>query len=100
MAPVLLLAEHPSPIYGVITFNSNVQITATCPVRTGRGKAYKKIRTLSVGTKVKALYILKNSAYAIENKLAVIVILNIAGIYLTDECETVELFIICNLHTT
>ena len=62
MAPVLLLAEHPSPIYGVITFNSNVQITATCPVRTGRGKAYKKIRTLSVGTKVKALYILKNSA--------------------------------------
>ena len=62
MAPVLLLEEHPSPLDGVITFNSNVQITATCPVRTGRGKAYKKIRTLSVGTKVKALYILKNSA--------------------------------------
>ena len=37
-------------------------ITATCPVRTGRGKTYKKIGTLSVGTKVKALYILKNSA--------------------------------------
>ena len=62
MAPVLLLAEHPSPIYGVITFNSNVQIIATCPVRTGRGKTYKKIGTLSVGTKVKALYILKNGA--------------------------------------
>lgn len=43
-------------------YNSNVQITATCPVRTGRGKTYKKISTLSVGTKVKALYIKKNSA--------------------------------------
>ena len=62
MSPVLLLAEHPSPIYGVITFNSRVQITATCPVRTGRGRTYKKIATLPVGRKVKALYILKNSA--------------------------------------
>lgn len=62
MAPVLLLAEHPSPIYGVITFNSNVQITETCPVRTGRGRTYKKIATLPVGRKVKALYIKKNSA--------------------------------------
>lgn len=44
------------------TYNSKVQITATCPVRTGRGKTYKKIGTLSVGTKVKALYIKKNSA--------------------------------------
>ena len=44
------------------TYNSKVQITATCPVRTGRGKTYKKIGTLSVGTKVKALYIKKNNA--------------------------------------
>lgn len=43
-------------------YNSNVQITETCPVRTGRGRTYKKIATLPVGRKVKALYIKKNSA--------------------------------------
>ena len=44
------------------TYNSNVQITSTCPVKTGRGKTYKTIGTFPVGKKVKALYILKNSA--------------------------------------
>lgn len=44
------------------TYNSNVQITEICPVRTGRGRTYKKIATLPVGRKVKALYIKKNSA--------------------------------------
>ena len=43
-------------------YNSNVQITETCPVRSGRGRTYKKIATLPVGRKVKALYIKKNSA--------------------------------------
>lgn len=42
------------------SYEKNVQITKDCPVRTGRGKAYKKLGTLKVGTKVKVLYILKN----------------------------------------
>jgi N-acetylmuramoyl-L-alanine amidase len=43
-------------------YNSTVQVTAECPVRTGRGKTYEQIGTLAVGKKVKVLYILKNSA--------------------------------------
>lgn len=44
------------------SYEKTVQVTKKCPVRTGRGKAYKKLGTLKVGTKVKVLYILKNAA--------------------------------------
>ena len=43
-------------------YNGKVEITEPCPVRTCRGRTYKKIATLPVGRKVKALYIKKNSA--------------------------------------
>lgn len=43
-------------------YEKTVRVTKECPVRTGRGKACKKLGTLKVGTKVEVLYVLKNAA--------------------------------------
>lgn len=43
-------------------YNSMVQTTKKCPIRKGRGTAYKKLGTLKKGDKVKVLYISKNKA--------------------------------------
>lgn len=43
-------------------YNAMLQTIKECPVRKGRGKAYKKLGTLSKGEKVKGLYVSKNKA--------------------------------------
>ena len=44
------------------SYEKKVEITKDCPVRSGRGKIYKKLGTLPKGKKVEVLYILSNSA--------------------------------------
>lgn len=51
-----------SGVFTVGSYDKVVEITKDCPVRSGRGKIYKKLDTFKKGKKVKALYIGKNSA--------------------------------------
>lgn len=48
--------------FKVGNYDRTVEIVKDCPVRSGRGKVFKKLGTIKKGKKIKALYIGKNSA--------------------------------------